>query len=128
MSSQLENTLDVARQFAQQSLEKLPEPAQNVVRAPLAQKALAVLLALGILRATNGYLTKWVTNNWQRPQPWKADKELVLITGGCGGIGRQIMEDLAKTGTRVVILDIVEPKFKLRESSAVSVNRQLLTE
>lgn len=115
MSSQLDNTLNIVRQFAQSTVERLPEPAQGVVRAPLAQKAVGVLLALGAVRAANHALGNWVTNNWQSAKPWKAERELVLVTGGCGGIGRQIMEDLAKTGARVVILDVVEPKFKLRE-------------
>lgn len=116
MSSKIDTSLDVVRQFVQSSVERLPKPAQHVVQAPLAQKALAVLIALGLLRATNAYLNKWTTNNWQRAKPFKAERELALVTGGCGGIGRQIMEDLSRKGVRVVILDIVEPSFKLRES------------
>jgi NAD(P)-dependent dehydrogenase (short-subunit alcohol dehydrogenase family) len=54
-------------------------------------------------------------NNWQSAHPWQGDRELVLVSGGCSGIGKQIMEDLASQGIRVVILDINEPNFQLRK-------------
>jgi nucleoside-diphosphate-sugar epimerase len=56
-----------------------------------------------------------VVNNWQRAEPWQTHRELVLVTGGCSGIGRAIMEGLAKTGVRVVIMDVQAPNFKLRK-------------
>jgi FlaA1/EpsC-like NDP-sugar epimerase len=119
MTSQLDNTANLIRQFVQSTVERLPEPAQGVVRAPLAQKAAALVVALSAVRAANQCLGRWAADNWQSAKPWRTERELVLITGGCGGIGRHIMEDLARTGVRVVILDVVEPKFKLREFSTL---------
>jgi NAD(P)-dependent dehydrogenase (short-subunit alcohol dehydrogenase family) len=53
-------------------------------------------------------------NNGVPLEKWEPDRELVLLTGGCSGIGKQMVLDLAKTGVRVVILDIQEPTFSLR--------------
>lgn len=36
------------------------------------------------------------------------DKEIVLITGGAGGIGGEIVQKMAKRGTTVVVLDVME--------------------
>ena len=88
---------------------------QQVVNSPVAQKSLGTIVALGLLRYVNNSLSQWAVNNW-RYDSWQGDKELVLVTGGASGIGRQIMEDLARAGVRVVIVDIQEPDFKLRTS------------
>lgn len=88
---------------------------QQVLQSPLAQNSLAAILALGFLRYTNRTLSRWSLNNWNSDS-WQGEKELVLLTGGTGGIGRQVMEDLSQAGARVVIVDIKEPEFKLRMS------------
>lgn len=99
----------------QQQLQQFvsrPE-VQDVVHSPLARKTLAALVGFGLLRYANRTLSRWSVNSWQSDS-WQGDKELVLVTGGTGGIGRQVMEDLAAAGARVVIVDIKEPEFKLR--------------
>jgi short-subunit dehydrogenase len=83
------------------------------LRTPLAQKALGVVIALALLRSTNNFLTRWTMNNWRRNEPWRSERELILITGGSSGIGKQVVEDLAKTGVRIVVLDINEPTSTL---------------
>lgn len=112
----LESALSIARQYAQSSLAQLPESAQNALLNPLVQKALTAALVYGALRQTNCLLSQWSINNWQRAHPWQGDRELVLVSGGCSGIGKQIMEDLSRKGIRVVILDINEPNFQLRKN------------
>ncbi|CAL5865874.1 uncharacterized protein PFLUO_LOCUS80 [Penicillium psychrofluorescens] len=101
--------MDKLQQYSQSALARLPEPAQQVLRTPLAQKALGVVIALALLRSTNNFLTRWSMNNWRRNGPWRSERELILITGGSSGIGKQVVEDLAKTGVRIVVLDINEP-------------------
>ncbi|KAJ5772763.1 hypothetical protein N7457_007659 [Penicillium paradoxum] len=107
------SALDLIAQYTQKALVSLPEPAQLLLRNSRAQKTLGVLAALGLLRATNNLFSKWSLQNWTSNQPWVAARELILLTGGCSGIGKQVMEDLARTGVRVVILDINEPDFQL---------------
>lgn len=92
----------------------------SYINSSLLTKALLAVLVLSILRSANRTLSSLVVNNWQRQRPWDNKRELVLLTGGCSGIGKQIMLDLAQKGVRVVILDVVEPSFKLRMSSPMS--------
>ncbi|KAJ5927773.1 hypothetical protein N7466_006729 [Penicillium verhagenii] len=105
--------LDLIQQCTQTALTRLPIPAQQLLQNPIAQKAAGAVLALGVLRSINNSLTQWTANNWVSSDPWIPSKELILLTGGCSGIGKQVMEDLSRTGLRVIILDINEPNFKL---------------
>ncbi|PLB48550.1 hydroxysteroid 17-beta dehydrogenase 11 [Aspergillus steynii IBT 23096] len=109
----LDQSLQFLRQWGQTALSHLPPEAQSVVLHPVVPKALAVLVGLGVARHANRALTRWTANNWQGAGPWQPARELVLITGGCSGIGKQIVDDLAPTGVRIVILDIQEPSSKL---------------
>lgn len=86
---------------------------QQLVNSPVTRKTLGTIFALGFVRYANRTLSRWAANNWTSDS-WQGEKELVLVTGGASGIGRQIMEDLSRAGARVVILDISEPNFKLR--------------
>ncbi|KAJ5186065.1 Short-chain dehydrogenase/reductase SDR [Penicillium cf. griseofulvum] len=107
------STLDLITKYTQTALSHLPEPTQHLLRNPTAQKALGVFAGLALLRATNRFFSKRALQNWTSNQPWIPARELILLTGGCSGIGKQVMEDLASTGVRVVILDINEPNFTL---------------
>jgi short-subunit dehydrogenase len=105
--------LDLLQEYTQTALSHVPEPAQAYLRNPLTQKALGVLLALGLIRSLNKSLSQWTLNNWTSSPRWNASRELILLTGGCSGIGKQVMEDFSKIGVRVIILDITEPNFTL---------------
>ena len=107
------SALDMLQQYVQTALTQLPVPAQQLLQNPIAQKAAGAVVALGVVRSINNFLTQQTANNWVSSDPWDSSRELILLTGGCSGIGKQVMEDLARTGVRVIILDINEPNFKL---------------
>lgn len=111
----LDQSIQLFHQWSQTALSHLPPEAQNVLLHPVVPKALAVLVGLGVVRQTNRALSQWVANNWQGAGPWQPARELILITGGSSGIGKQVVDDLAPTGVRIVILDIQEPTSKLRK-------------
>ncbi|KAK2791471.1 hypothetical protein FQN53_002580 [Emmonsiellopsis sp. PD_33] len=94
-------------------LSHLPLPSQ---KAPIStpQKALLALLALLTLRTLSRLLSRAVVHNFQRPlRRWDNARELVLLSGGCSGIGKQVMYDFVNAGVKVVILDLTEPGFTL---------------
>ncbi|KKK12820.1 hypothetical protein ARAM_001172 [Aspergillus rambellii] len=103
----------VLGQWLQPMIARLPPAVQEVVLHPLAAQVVLVLLALGLLRRTNRYLSYRAVNNGQGSARWDSTRELVVLTGGCSGIGKQMVFDLAQKGVRLVILDINEPNFPL---------------
>ncbi|KAK4461859.1 hypothetical protein QBC42DRAFT_346831 [Cladorrhinum samala] len=78
---------------------------------PTAYSRIKFLLGLGILKAVNRYFSQGVLNNWVDDKyDWA--KEIVLITGGAGGIGGHVVQLLAEQGIKVVVLDIQPLTFK----------------
>ncbi|KAL2842018.1 hypothetical protein BJY01DRAFT_249254 [Aspergillus pseudoustus] len=102
--------LDQIRLQAPQLLE--------LVQNPIVRKVAITLVAFKLLAWTNRALTNYSLNNWARSRPWDNERELVLVTGGCSGIGKQIVSGLAKRGVRVIVLDIQEPVFTLGQGVA----------
>ncbi|KAF9894115.1 hypothetical protein FE257_009088 [Aspergillus nanangensis] len=98
---------------AQTLFSRLPPNIQTSLSRPLVRKAIAVLTAIQLMRGVNRYLSQRAQNNWTSARPWHASTELVLLTGGCSGIGKQIMQDLVKLNVKTIIFDIQEPKFSL---------------
>ena len=59
-------------------------------------------------------------NNWVDDKyDWQ--KEIVLITGGAGGIGGQVVKLLAEKGIKVVVLDVIPMSFEISTLSLTSV-------
>ncbi|KAJ6447228.1 hypothetical protein O9K51_02003 [Purpureocillium lavendulum] len=49
----------------------------------------------------------------QSAQKWNWKQEIVLITGGCSGIGEHMVRKFARRGVTVVVLDIAAPRTAL---------------
>ncbi|KAE8149152.1 hypothetical protein BDV25DRAFT_6697 [Aspergillus avenaceus] len=90
-----------------------PKPAIVNFTWQAALMVFGTVLAVYALQRLSAVLSECVVNNWYSAGPWDPQKELVLVTGGCSGIGQKIAEDLSKNGIEVVILDIQKPRFEL---------------
>lgn len=95
-------------------VRSLPENIRETLLLPLLAKSLAALLGYITLRQVNRTLNAWSLNSLVS-RPWQNDRELVLVTGGCSGIGKAVMEELSQHGAKVIILDIQQPSFELRK-------------
>ncbi|EEA26094.1 hypothetical protein TMatcc_005655 [Talaromyces marneffei ATCC 18224] len=97
--------------------------ATEVVRlrapGPMTRNAVIASAALGLVIWANRVLNRLSLNNWTKVKKgWDNEHELVLITGGCSGIGKAIASSLVKKGVRVVVLDIQEPEYTQDEDVA----------
>lgn len=70
------------------------------------------LFVIGLVRWLSSYYSRGVLNNWTDDQyDWRG-KEVVLITGGSGGIGGHVVQFLSEKGIKVVVLDIQPLTFE----------------
>ncbi|KAJ5772892.1 hypothetical protein N7457_007788, partial [Penicillium paradoxum] len=88
----------------------------NLPNHPTATSSLNVLVGSIFLYYLHRKISQRMLNNFQPSEAWNPEKELVLLTGGSGGIGQQIAEDLSRQKVRVVILDLNRPTFELPEN------------
>lgn len=71
---------------------------------------LSVLFGIGLLRKLNNIMSRLVLNNFTTDRSWDWSKEVVVVTGGSGGIGYLMVKMFAERNITVVILDIAPPK------------------
>jgi all-trans-retinol dehydrogenase (NAD+) len=72
-------------------------------------KVLGWLTALAIVKKVNNRLNQWALNGWQwkpRKDDWTWSWEIAVVTGGCSGIGKEIVKGLIERDVKVVIFDI----------------------
>lgn len=118
MSSQ--NYIQPCLDAAQSVVARLPPGVQRGLENPYVKKGVGFLVALRLLNGFSGYLSQRAQNSWVTIGQWDPKRELAVITGGCSGIGKKIVEDLNKRNVKVIILDIQEPDSPLRELNCIS--------
>jgi all-trans-retinol dehydrogenase (NAD+) len=72
-------------------------------------KALGWLTVIAIANKVNHKLNEWALSNWQwkaRTDDWTWSWEIAVVTGGCSGIGKEIVKGLIERDVRVAVLDI----------------------
>jgi len=72
---------------------------------PLAFSRVKTLFYFGLARWLSNWYSRGVLNNWVDDK-YDWDKEIVVVTGGAGGIGGHIVQFLAEKNIKVVVLDI----------------------
>jgi phosphoglycerate dehydrogenase-like enzyme len=109
------DALTTAQNLFLDLVQKLPPPAQSVLLSSTTRNVLAVVLALSFIKTFNRVLSSFVLNNWTSDK-YDWSREIVLLTGGCSGIGQSVARDLASRGVKVIVADIQEPSSPLRAS------------
>lgn len=72
------------------------------------------LFYFGLARYASGYLDDGALNNWTK-DTYDWTKEIVLITGGAGGIGGEVVKLLSERNIKVVVLDVIPMTFEARQ-------------
>lgn len=75
--------------------------------------ALPTILAILSLRKANGLLSQAVLNNFISDK-YLWSQEVVVVTGGSGGLGDLLVRRLAAKGIKVISLDVMPPRTSLR--------------
>ncbi|KAF4121473.1 Short-chain dehydrogenase [Geosmithia morbida] len=69
---------------------------------------LQIVLGVAIVRTVNRFLSRCALSNWTitTASGWDWPKEIAVVTGGSGGIGRDMVLNLTAKGVRVAVLDV----------------------
>jgi hypothetical protein len=71
------------------------------------EKLIQLIASTSVFLWVNNLLSARSQNNWVTDDSWDWKKELVVVTGGSGGIGGGVAQRLAAMGAQVVVLDII---------------------
>jgi 3-oxoacyl-ACP reductase-like protein len=94
-------------------LARLTKKGENfTILHPTASRRLNTLFLLAIARWVNGWVSDKVRNNWV-DDDYVWSKEIVLVTGGAGGIGGRIVKLLEEKGVTVVVVDVQPMSFQV---------------
>ncbi|CAG8981816.1 hypothetical protein HYALB_00013845 [Hymenoscyphus albidus] len=85
------------------ALPSLPRIAPSL----FSLKTLNWLWGSTVLYHVNGILSHKAVNGWKRAV-WNAENEIVVVTGGSGGIGKLVVKGFLEKGCKVIILDLTE--------------------
>ena len=76
-------------------------------------RTIVALIAAGVTYRLNNAIARRVLNNWTSDNTWNWDREIVLVTGGCSGIGEVVVRKLSERNIKVAIFDVAEPRSPL---------------
>ena len=121
---QVQNALAVAA-------SKLPAIAKYLPQDLTKVKTYATIwFAISIVRQINYFLNMMACNSWRmgKAPGWNWPEEIAVVTGGSSGIGKDVVERLAKLGVRVAIFDVqpapkemlVDPKVRYYKCDVTS--------
>lgn len=100
---------------APETIRKLLEERLHISAGPqrlaTAKKVLQVLLAIGGVKYVNGLLSRMATNSGRigPAKGWMWPHEVAVVTGGCSGIGYDVVKRLAKKNIKIAVLDVQAP-------------------
>lgn len=109
--------------FAWWLLSRATNPAQLekiIANIPLGRSNLITLAKLffgvGITRYLSSEFSLYALNNYRRADTrrWDWPNEVAVVTGGCSGIGEEIVRALAGKGVKVAVLDVTPLPDRLK--------------
>ncbi|OKL55217.1 hypothetical protein UA08_09515 [Talaromyces atroroseus] len=95
------------------NIQRLTLNVESILLSSTTRNLLAVVIALKLLAKLNRVLSTLALNNWMSDK-YDWSHEIVLLTGGCSGIGQGVVaRGLARRGVKVIVVDIQEPSSPL---------------
>ncbi|KAF8424925.1 hypothetical protein EV426DRAFT_597828 [Tirmania nivea] len=100
----------------------LPQSLPLPTLSPAWIKRLRYLTYLGLFHRLNAFFSKGALNNWAKDETWNWDKEVIVITGGSAGIGKEVVLWLSRVllergkKGKIVVLDIMELGYEAPEN------------
>lgn len=92
-------------------LSRFTKKGQNLnILHPTASRRLRILFYVAIARLASNWWSDKTRNNWVKDK-YNWNREVVLVTGGAGGIGGRIVKLLEERGVTVVVLDVQPMSF-----------------
>ncbi|KAF9875446.1 hypothetical protein CkaCkLH20_07266 [Colletotrichum karsti] len=91
------------------------------LRADSIQRLVYLTALAGFVLSTTEYLNKWSANNWTTDNTWDWDKEIIVVTGGSGGIGASIIKHILarNPNATIVVVDLAPLSWEPPRGSRV---------